>query len=63
MRKDTFHSFMYKGYMIHTHYEASPGNMFCEVVKVQDLDTLACVSVKSVHAAKCYITRRANHAA
>ncbi len=58
MRKDTFNSFSYKGYVIHTHYEASPGNMFSEVVKVQDLETLACVSVKSVHAAKCFITRR-----
>jgi hypothetical protein len=55
--KDTFHTFGYFGGYIHTCHNRTKG---CEEVQVQRYEGDKAVRTKSVHAAKCRITRHNN---
>ena len=59
MVKECFFTTGYKGWWIHTHREREPGTLFCrEVVKVQDPETYLVKVMRSVRAAKMFISRR-----
>ena len=63
IRKDTFFGFTYKGWHIYTHHESMNyrgKRLSREVVSVQNPETYASRRVKSIRAAKAFITRQEN---
>ena len=59
MVKECFYTQSYRGWWIHVHREREPGTLFCrEVVKVQDPETYLTKAMRSIRAAKMFITRR-----
>lgn len=62
IRRDAFWSFQYHGYFIQGNVEnvvSDEGEVIesREVIRVVDPETMASLTVKSIHAAKCRISR------